>query len=205
MTGFAAARAGGETLAVGGAFMRPAVGTTPCGCPHRVLIPPSFRRRPESGVLIVFPSKRGVPEPWGGPGEAPSLRNHKTRVPAKRRAGRMNASPTKEKSPPARRGRNPRMDWPGTPVCRRAPRSRIPAFAGMTGFAAARGGGEILAVGGAFLRPAAGTTPVVVRTASSFRRHSGEGRNPGFDCLPFKTGGSRIVGRPRGGAAPAKS
>ncbi len=26
----------------------------------------------------------------------------------------------------------------------------------------------------------------------------------GFDCLPFKTGGSRIVGRPRGGAAPAK-
>ena len=26
----------------------------------------------------------------------------------------------------------------------------------------------------------------------------------GFDCLPFKTGGSRTVGRPRGGAAPAK-
>ena len=62
--------------------------------------------------------KRAVPELWGGPGEGPSLRNHKTRIPAKRRAGRIYASPTKEKSPPARR-RHPR------PSFRRRPESRV--------------------------------------------------------------------------------
>ncbi len=70
---------------------------------------------------------------------------------------------------PARRGRNPRMDWPGTPVCRRAPRFWIPAFAGMTAKGQPRRPFNLIGnnietatrisppapspVGGAFLRP----------------------------------------------------